>query len=275
MQLIDTHQHLILRGQLRYGWTETLPALAGRDFAPADYAAQVAGRGVIGSIYMESGVDDADYQTEARLVAELPGFLGQIVSCRPEVDAGFDAWLEACAGLGVLGFRRILHVMPDALSQAEVFRRNLRKIGAKGLPFDLCVLARQLGIAEDLIRACPEQRFVLNHCGNPDIAAGEFDTWAHSLRRLSRYDGVYAKLSGITANCGDKPVTAALLRPFVQHVIDCFGPARIVWGSDWPVVNINADLTRWFDLSEALLSGLSADERDQIGAGIARKVYGM
>lgn len=278
MQLIDTHQHLILRGRLGYGWTAGLPALAAGDFTPADYAALTAGRGVVGTVFMETGVDDADYQAEARLVAGLVGtggMLGQIASCRPEVAAGFDAWLDECDGLHVRGFRRILHVVDDGISASSTFRANLRKIGRKGLPFDLCVLARQHDLAQDLIRAHDDQTFVLDHCGNPDIAAGAFAPWASSLQRLAAYPNLFVKLSGITANCAPGTVSAALLRPYVQHVIECFGPSRILWGGDWPVVNLHSSLPDWIDLTQALLADLTEAERDQIGVQTARRVYSL
>lgn len=278
MQLIDTHQHLILRDRLGYGWTAGVPALASGDFTPEDYARQTAGRGVIGTLFMETGVDDGDYQAEARLVAGLVGtggMLGQIASCRPEEDAGFDAWLEECAGLHVVGFRRILHVVDNALSQSATFRANLVKVGRRGLPFDLCVRADQHGLAEDLIRSLDDQRFVLDHCGNPDIAAGGFAPWATSLRRLARYPHLVVKLSGITANCAPGTVSAALLRDYVDHVIDCFGPARILWGSDWPVVTLHSTLPDWIALTRDLLSGLTPDEQALIGSGTARVVYGL
>lgn len=126
---------------------------------------------------METGVDDGVYKAEARIVASLigtDGLLGQIASCRPEDDAGFDDWLDECAGLKVHGFRRILHVMPDDLPQTPILRRNLAKIGARGWAFDICIPARQLPIAEALARACPDQPLVLDHCGLPDFAGGGF-----------------------------------------------------------------------------------------------------
>ncbi|MDR7126126.1 amidohydrolase [Pseudotabrizicola sp. 4114] len=281
MDLIDTHQHLILRDQLGYGWTSAIPALADRDFSPADYAARTAGKGVIGSLFMETGVDDADYKTEARIIAGLVGpavagsggLLGQVASCRPEHDAAFEAWLDECETLHVKGFRRILHVMEDGLSQSATFRANLRKIGRRGLPFDLCVLARQHDLAEALIKTHDDQIFVLDHCGNPDIAAGAFAPWAASLRRLADFPNLYAKLSGITANCAPGTVSAALLRPYVAHLIDCFGPDRILWGGDWPVVNIHSTLPGWIDLTRDLLGDLSPDEQRAIGVDTARLVY--
>lgn len=275
MDLIDTHQHLFLRDRLGYAWADAVPALAG-DFTLADYDRLTRGRGVIATVFMESGVDEADYQAEARLVAGLVdgrSLLGQIASIRPETEAGFEDWLAECDALKVLGFRRILHVMPDETSQDETFRRNLRKIGAKGLPFDLCFLARQLPIAEALVRACPDQVYVLDHCGVPDIAGGGFEVWAAGIDRMAALPQVHVKLSGITAYCAPGQATLEAVRPYVDRVLERFGPARMLWGGDWPVVNLGAGLSGWIDMTRALLAGLSPDEQAAIGTGTARRVY--
>lgn len=287
--LIDSHQHLILRGALGYGWTAGIPALAAGDFTRADYEALVAGRGVAGTIFMETGVDDADYRAEARLVAGMLGagrlgagrlgagggavpMLGQIAGCRPE-DAGLEDWIAECRGLGVVGFRRILHVMPDELSRSPGFRANLRRIGAAGFPFDLCVLARQHALAEDLVRACPDVTFVLDHCGVPDIAGGGFAPWAAGLARLAALPNLWVKLSGITAYCPPGGATDAAVRPWVDRVLQLFGPARMVWGGDWPVVNLGAGLPGWIDMTRGLLAGLSVDEQAAIASGNARRLW--
>jgi predicted TIM-barrel fold metal-dependent hydrolase len=276
MDFIDTHLHLIARDKLGYGWTAGIPALATGDFTFADYLALTAGRGVVGAVFMETGVDDADYQAEARLVAGMVGqggLLGQIASCRPEDDAGFEAWLEECEGLHVHGFRRILHVMPDELSQSPTFRRNLARIGARGWAFDVCVLARQLPIALDLARACPDQPLVLDHCGVPDIAGNAFEDWAKGITALAALPHVNVKLSGITAYCAAGTANQATLQPWVDHVLNAFGPARMLWGGDWPVVNLGIGLPDWIDLSRDLLKTLTPAEQDQIGQGTARRVY--
>jgi len=276
MDFIDTHQHLIYRREIGYGWTDTTPELATGDFTLSDYRALSAGRGIGGTVFMETGVDDADYQKEARFVGGLvgqEGLLGQIASCRPEQDAGFDAWLEEGADLHVKGYRRILHVMPDALSQTEAFRQNLRKIGAKGVAFDMCFLARQLDIAEQLARACDDQVLVLDHCGVPDIAGGEFEPWAKSITRLSALAHVRVKLSGISAYCAPGAATCENLRPWVDHIIHTFGPSRVVWGSDWPVVNLGVGLPDWVDMTRRLIAGLTEAEQQQIASGTAKATY--
>ncbi len=279
MDLIDTHQHLILRDRVGYAWTTEMPELA-QDFTREDYAGQVAGR-VSAAIFMETGVDDADFQAEARLVAAMVGttvggvaMLGQIASIRPEVDAGFDAWLDEAQGLGVVGFRRILHVVPDGVSQSDTFRANLRKIGLAGLPFDLNFLSRQLiPVAVPLLRACPDQPFVLDHCGVPDVAAGDWAVWKAGIDAVAAFPNVVVKLSGITAYCASGTATVALLAPYVDHLLQVFGPGRMVWGSDWPVVNLGTGLPGWLDLTHGLLAGLSADERAAIAYGTAKRVY--
>jgi predicted TIM-barrel fold metal-dependent hydrolase len=274
MDFIDTHQHLLYRDRLSYAWTARVPALAAGDFTLADYRDLTAGRGVAGSIFME--VDADDYQAEARLIAGLVGtqrLLGQIASCRPETELGFDAWMEECATLHVKGFRRILHEAPDDLSRSDIFRRNLRKIGAAGLPFDLVVLARQHPVAIDLLRNCPDQPFVLDHCGVPDVAGGGFASWSTSLRALAAFSNLSIKLSGIAAYCAPGTATHAAIKPYVDHVIDCFGPSRMVWGSDWPVVNLRSTLPDWLSMSRAMIADLSMDERSAIAHGNAKRLY--
>lgn len=276
MDFIDTHQHLIYRDRLGYGWTAGIPALASGDFTLQDYDDVVRGKGIAGTLFMEVGVDDADYQTEARFVATLVGqhgLLGQIASCRPEDAQGFDRWLDECAGLHVHGFRRILHVVPDELSQTPTFRRNLKAIGAKGLAFDMCFLARQLPIALNLAKACPDQLLVLDHCGVPDIAGGGFADWAKRITALAALPHVQCKISGISAYCAPGTATLATLRPYVDHVISAFGPNRLVWGGDWPVVNLGTGLPQWIDMCRTLISGLSAAEQAAIAAENARRIY--
>ena len=282
MEMIDTHQHLILRDRIGYAWTDEFPILAG-DFTREDYAALTAGKGVVGTIFMETGVDDADYQSEARMVAGMIGnavggvpMLGQIASIRPEWDEGFDAWLEEAAGLKTVGFRRILHVVPDEVSQTKTFRHNLRKIGRAGFPFDLNFLARQLiPIGVDLVRACPDHQYVLDHCGVPDVAAGEFEGWRRGIDAMAAFPNIVVKLSGITTYCAPGTASAALIRAYVEHLLEAFGPDRMLWGGDWPVVNLGAGLPGWIDMTREVLSGLSADEQYAIGQGTSKRVYGV
>jgi predicted TIM-barrel fold metal-dependent hydrolase len=278
LQFIDTHQHLVYRDHLGYGWTNGIEALAKGDFTLEDYQKLTNGLGIQGTVFMETGVDDGDYQKEARFVAKLignHGLMAQIASCRPETAAGFEAWLEECENLNVVGFRRILHVMPDDLSESKTFRHNVKLIGKKSLPFDLCFLARQLPLAEDLLTALPDQIFVLDHCGVPDIVGGAFETWAKHIKRLGQAQNLYCKLSGITAYCAPGTANLETLKPWVDHVLQVFGPNRIIWGGDWPVVNLGSGLPDWIALTRQLLAGLSIEDQMAITGGNAKRVYNL
>lgn len=276
IEFIDTHQHLIYRETLGYGWTASIPALASGDFSLSDYVALTHSAGIAGTIFMETGVDDADYKSEARLVATLIGqnnLLGQIASCRPENTRGFGAWLEEGAGLNVRGYRRILHVVSDEISQTTQFRRNLKLIGSKGLPFDMCFLARQLPLALELAKHCPDQTLILDHCGVPDVSNDGFVQWAADITALAALPHVHCKLSGISAYFAFGMATLETLTPWVDHIINAFGPSRIVWGGDWPVVNLGVGLPRWIALSRILIAGLTASEQRAIAADNARRLY--
>ncbi len=132
--------------------------------------------------------------------------------------------MSLAPSLGIKGYRRILHELPDDLSQSEPFRKNLRKIGKAGLPFDLCVLARQLPLAIDLIRTCPDQQFILDHGGVLDIAGDGYAVWVGPLRQISKLRNVICKLSGISAYCAPNDATVATMRPYVNHLQNVSGP---------------------------------------------------
>lgn len=277
--LLDTHQHLVYPEQQSYAWTENAPALRGRAFTLGDYRELVAGRGVLGSIFME--VDAVDYRAESRMVARMAGdpasrILGQIASCRPETDAGFEAWLEEGGALGVVGYRRILHETTDDVSQSETFRANVRRIGARGLPFDMCFLARQLPIAVELARACPDTRLVMDHCGVPDIAGGAWDGWHDGVKALAAEPNVVAKLSGVFAYVAPGAASLASVAPWVEAVIEAFGPDRCLWGSDWPVCTVKGGtLPDWIAAFRDILGRYAAAEQRAMAHGTAEAVYGV
>jgi predicted TIM-barrel fold metal-dependent hydrolase len=280
VQLIDTHQHLVYPEVAGYGWTADIPPLADTAFPIEQYKALTATADVVGTLFMETGVDDADYKSETRFVSNLAskpenGIVGIIASCRPEDDDGFSEWLDECDELGVVGYRRILHTMPDELSTTPTFRKNVRAIGARGKTFDLCMLPGQLKLGAEFAAACDNTAIVLNHCGVPDIAGGGLDPWRADMAALASLPNVNCKLSGILAYCAPGNANEAAIRPFVDHVLEVFGPKRIVWGSDWPVVNLANGIADWIEITNSILGSLSPDEATAIGAGNAGRIYGL
>ena len=276
--LIDTHQHLIYREISNYSWTKDIPPLAENSFTIPDYKNLTAGLGIGGTIFMESGVDDPDYQKETRFVDSLSkdlnnGLIGLIVSIRPEKDDNFSKELEETIQMGAVGYRRILHVESDDMSQSDIFRKNVRKMGDAGKTFDLCFLEKQLPVAIELAKACDNTTLILNHCGVPNIAGDTFETWSRDIKIISELPNVICKLSGLMAYCAPGTSSIDKIRPYVDHVLECFGSKRMVWGSDWPVVNLGKGLPEWISVTREILSKLSDDEADAIANGTSKTVY--
>ncbi len=278
ISLLDTHQHLVYREKASYGWTKDIPPLAEGNFTLDDYKTLTEGLGIGGTLFMETGVDDPDYQQETRFVKSLAdnsdnGMIGLISSIRPESDEAFETWLEETIEMGVVGYRRILHVMPDDTSQSDIFRNNVRKIGVSGKTFDICFLPGQLPVACELAKACENTKLILNHCGVPDIAGDGLDPWRQDIKALAQIPNVICKLSGLMAYCAPGTSSLETIEPYVDHALNCFGPNRMVWGSDWPVVNLAKGLPEWIAVTRKILGKLSADEASSIAYGTAQTVY--
>ena len=247
-------------------WSAGIPALH-HSFSLPDYHAAAPGTPITQAVFMECDVDDPHQLAEARHIQTLadahPLIAGIVASGRPE-SADFPAHLEQLAALPKLrGLRRVLHVVPDETSRQSLFRENLRRLPALDLTFDLCVLARQLPLARELVDACPDVTFVLDHCGVPDVKGRAFDPWREDIRALAARPNVHCKISGLVAYAA-ADWTVADLRPWVEHVVACFDWDRVVWGGDWPVCTLGAPLSRWVAATAELVAGASADERAKL-----------
>ncbi|MEM7043902.1 MAG: amidohydrolase family protein [Pseudomonadota bacterium] len=277
IDVIDTHQHLIESDRLGYRWPAKIEALAGRAFTYNDYLAASAGAGIAETIFMEA--DCEDWQAETDMVLDMTAdpstvMIGVIANARPEHADGFDEWLDRVEGTDVVGLRRILHETTDDVSQADVFRNNLKKLADRNLTFDINFLARQLPIAAELVHVVDQVQFILDHCGVPDIAVGDDESWRAGIETLAGFPNVACKISGITAYCAPGTADLQTLRPYIEHCIECFGWDRVVWGSDWPVCNINASVRKWMAITKEVVAGEDVANQEKLFRSNALRLYG-
>lgn len=279
MQIIDTHLHLMYPDRLRYAWAAGVPELQG----PATietFEALARPLGISAALMMEVDVDEPDIDAEIEFVGALAArddtlIKGMIAACRPEhsVDAFAEFIERLVTQPHVKGLRRILHTSPDALSASSTFASNLDRVAAQGLSFDLCVLARQIrSVALPLAARCEGLTIILDHCGVPDMTAGALNTWRDDIRAIAALPNVNCKISGIVAYAGPS-WTVETLRPYFEHVVECFGWNRVVWGSDWPVCRLGGDLGKWVEATRALLTGCSHDEQAALLSENATRLY--
>jgi predicted TIM-barrel fold metal-dependent hydrolase len=280
--VIDTHLHLWNPAKFQYPWLAGIAEL-NREFTLQDYRHTVSEE-ITASLFVECAAGADSFFDEARWALDLASgpenrIAGVVAAVWPE-RPDFEENISRLAGHPKLkGIRRVLHTQPDELSQAPQFRGNIRRLGRFGFTFDLCVLQRQLGVALELVRACPGTMFVLDHCGVPDIAHnaaphGEgFIAWRRAVIALAAEPNLHGKISGLTTYAAEGQRTEDGLRCYVDTMLESFGPERLVWGGDWPVVNLGSGLARWCTLTRKMLGGLSADEQANIFSANARVLY--
>lgn len=274
MRILDTHLHLVYPDRLTYPWIGPGHPLAGSWTAEA-YFAQARALGIASALHMEVDVAPSDILAETAFVTRLPGIAGAIAACRPESEE-FAPLLEQTLAAGdgrVRGLRRILHEAPDDLSLAPGFAENLQRLVPLGLTFDLCLRADQLHLGVRLARLVPNLVFVLDHCGNPDINGSGLDPWRAALAEIARLPNVVGKISGLVNHC-DPGWNAETLRPYVEHMIDCFGWDRLVWGSDHPVATLTGGtLGDWVAATRAIIETASDDEKAALLHRNAERIY--
>lgn len=283
MELIDTHVHLLYPENFSYAWCAPLPVL-NRAFRLGDYRAAAAagpvGARVQSVVFMEADVPAAQQEAETGFFSRLAGsdrdapLLAAVIAGAWPESADFPAQVARLAGKArVRGVRRVLHTMPDGLSQTPRFAENLRLLAGHGLTFDLCLRPHLLPAVIALSGRCPETQFVLDHCGVPDIARRKLDPWRDGIRQLAARPNVVCKFSGLASCCDPTRPMTPQVRPYFEHCLECFSPARLMWGSDWPVCNLTFDLAAWLQTTAELLCGLSGDEQAAIGTGTAQRIY--
>lgn len=282
MKKIDTHQHLLYPELFGYSWTDDFEALQGK-FSLGAYREAAEGCAIEGSLFMEVDVDPGHQSAEAKFFSALSenpanGIVGVIAKALPE-SPDFAHEIESLRSPALKGIRRVLHTQPNELSESSLFRRNIASLAHASLTFDLCLTQQQLAVGKELVRACTEVRFILDHCGVPSIAmhssseSESWQQWQSGIRALAEQPNIACKFSGITAYATPAQRNAESLRPYLNEILEAFGSERIVWGSDWPVCNLAEGLKRWSEISDQLLAELSAEEQNAICVENARRIY--
>jgi len=277
MKIVDSHQHLWNPDLFRYSWLDSLPSL-NRSFRMPDYLAAAKDLNVVNSVHLEADVDEPYMLDETRhllALADQPDNpLEGIVACgRPESE-DFKSYLDQIAGHRKLkGIRRVLHTQPDEVGQGASFIRNVAALSSYGLSFDICVLARQIPIAINLVSKCPDVTFILDHCGVPQVKENNPDPWRAYITEIAQFPNVSCKISGLVAYADPERWTIEHLRPFVEHTIASFGWDRVLFGSDWPVCTLSASYQQWVETLRTLTQGAGEVNQRKLFYDNAIRVY--
>ena len=274
---IDAHHHVWDLTARPQEWLVDLPSID-RSFSLDDLAPSLATTGVTGTVLVQVATVTAETEEFLALAADHP------------VVRGVVGWLDLTAG-GVadevarlrtlpggdrlVGIRHQVQGEPDPrwLLRDDVLA-GLRELASTGLVYDLLVTVDQLPAAVEVVGLVPDLVFVLDHLGKPRVAAAELDPWRQQVAALAAHPNVAAKLSGLLTEAGPT-WSVDTLRPYAAHLLSCFGAARVMAGSDWPVSLLAADYPEVTRVTEALLDGLSDSERVDVLGGVATRTYDL
>ncbi|MES2697956.1 MAG: amidohydrolase family protein [Verrucomicrobiota bacterium] len=276
--IVDTHLHIWDLGRLRYPWLASVPML-NRNHLIEDYRKACGAVQVAKMVFVQCECDPALSLDEAKWVAEVaksePRIRGIVAQAPLERGEGAQ---EAVARLTeipqVKGIRRLIQGEKDPeFCVRPEFVRGVQLLHGYGLSFDICIKHPQLASAIKLVRQCPNVTFILDHIGKPDIQAGKQEPWRAELRELSRMENVWCKLSGLATEADMAKWTEADLRPYIDHVMACFGVDRVMFGGDWPVSTQATDYPRWVTTVDEALRGCSPDELHKVFVRNAEAFY--
>ncbi len=276
--LVDTHLHIWNLDRLRYPWLAGAPML-NKNHLIEDYRRACGPVQVAKMVFLQCECDFAQFQEEADWVTEVaatdPRIRG-IVPWAPleKGDAAEAALARLAANPLIKGIRRIIQFEADQeFCLRPDFVRGVQLLPRHGLSFDLCINHRQLANTLKLVRQCPNVKFIMDHIAKPDIKAGLLDPWRAEMRELATLPNVWCKMSGLVTEADFQKWTPADLRPYIDHVIDCFGFGRVLFGGDWPVATQATDYPRWVATLDDALKGTSPDELHQLYVRNAEAFY--
>jgi L-fuconolactonase len=274
--LIDAHHHvwdLAVRDQ---PWTAQLPPLR-RTFTLDELRPHLAAHQIARTVVVQTITVPEETPELLELAAAEPvvaGVVGWVDLTADGVEDDLARLRALPGGDALVGIRHQVQEEADPrwLCRADV-RRGLAAVAAAGLAYDLLVTPDQLPAAVETVRAVPELQFVLDHAGKPRIASGEMEPWRSDLAALGGCPNTTAKLSGLVTEAVHDTWTVQDLRPYTDALLEAFGPARLMYGSDWPVCLLAAAYDEVVEAAEKLTSSLSSSERADIFGGTAARTY--
>ena len=277
-EFTDCHVHFwdpSLRG---YPWLAGVPSIGGAH-GPRELADEALECAPSRVVFVQADCDRPSSLDEVKWVESLadqgPRVAGIVAFAPMDAGRGTLEALEALASRPLVrGVRHLIQGEADpGFCLSPAFVDGVRACGGLGLTFDLCVRHHQLASAAELVRRCPGTRFILDHAGKPDLSPGALEPWRADIARMAECPNAVCKVSGLVTEAGSAALDPGRFVATIGHLLDTFGPSRLLFGSDWPVVKLASPYAAWLRMAQKLLSRLSPADLAAVFDGNAARVY--
>jgi len=267
--MIDAHFHIWRLARGDYGWLTPALGAIHRDFEIADWQRQAGPCGITGGILVQAAPTEAETRFLLDAAAQATDAILGVVGWVDLARSDSAARVERCAREPKLkGLRPMLQDIadPDWILQSMA-TPALAAMAACKLTFDALAMPAHLPRIRTLARRHPDLTIVIDHGAKPDIAGDRFEPWAAEIKRVADETGAFCKLSGLLTEAGSSPERTPR---YLAHLLASFGPDRLIWGSDWPVLDRVADYADWHAMAAA---AVAPDDRQAVFTDNAQRAY--
>lgn len=272
--VIDAHHHLWKYNDRDYVWMSDAMTGLRRDFLVPELEHVMRESGVEGTVAVQARQTTEETEWLLDLAARhsfILGVVGWVPLVAPDVGRHLEHWGQQSKLKAV---RHVLHDEPDDFYMLRAdFNRGVRMLHGYELAYDILIFERHLPQTIEFVDRHAEQVFVVDHIAKPRIREGMLSPWQERIRELAKRENVYCKVSGMATEADWKTWTADLLRPYFDVVLSAFGPKRLMFGSDWPVLTVAGEYQTWMNTFRSFISELSPDEQESICRGTAIAAY--
>jgi len=272
--IIDSHHHFWKYSPQEYGWIGEGQAVLKRDFLPPDLKKEIEAARVDGvvSVQARQTLDETRWLLE---LANQNDFIRGVVGWAPLISKDVEKDLEKFAGQKKL--KALRHVLQDEKDDRYAVRQDFQHgIGTLkkfGLVYDILIYEKQLPTSIELVDKFPNQIFILDHVAKPKIREKLLSPWRERMKDLAKRPNVYCKLSGMATEADHGGWEVADLKPYIDVVIEAFGPKRLMFGSDWPVCLLAVTYQKWAATVREFVAKLSEAEKNRVMGGTAVEAY--
>lgn len=270
---LDSHQHFWEYDPKRQDWISPEMNRIRRNFLPGDLYPLLQDAKIDGCIAVqaEESLRETDFLLDlASQHAWISGVVGWADLKDDKLDELLDQYSESKK---LVGFREVLQSKDPAYMLQKEFIRGVQKIGGRGYGYDILIFPNHLAASLDLVKKCPDQRFVIDHLAKPNIKDGEWKNWKKGMALLAERELIHCKLSGIITEADWKKWTPEQLFPYLEIALELFGPNRLMYGSDWPVCLLAGEYEKFWEVMEQFTDALSSSEKARIMGDTAAEFY--
>lgn len=273
---VDAHHHVWTLARGDYGWLTPDLAAIYRDYTLKDLAPLLEHAGVATTVLVQAAPTVAETRFLLDVAQRSGGVVQGVVGWVDMTSADAIPTLTRFARNGML--KSVRPMLQDIADDAWILRadvgRTLAALPRIGLRFDALVKPAQLPALLSMLDRHPDLAVVVDHAAKPDIANGMWEPWARLMRTAAENPRLRCKISGLVTEAG-KGWTIDQLRKYFDYLAEIFGPQRLMWGSDWPVIDLVASYKSWYAATVALTAGWAPADRAALMGGTARRFYGL